>query len=85
MKPETSSEAQKREKRNKDRNVLAAARGSGLLAFGKFFNMGGRLIVALLLARLLGAAEYGIYNLAMSAAPLAMALGVFGLDDAMLR
>ncbi len=85
MKPETSSEAQKREKRNKDRNVLAAARGSGLLAFGKFFNMGGRLIVALLLARLLGAAEYGIYNLAMSAATLAMAIGVFGLDDAMLR
>jgi O-antigen/teichoic acid export membrane protein len=79
------SETRNRQERNNNRNVLAAARGSGLLAFGKFFNMGGRLIVALLLARLLGAAEYGLYNLAMSSATLAMAIGVFGFDDAMIR
>ncbi len=69
----------------KNRNILTAARGSGVLAFGRFFDLGGRLIVALILARLLGAEQYGVYNLVMSAATLATAIGVFGLDDAMLR
>jgi O-antigen/teichoic acid export membrane protein len=90
MKLDNSSEIQTqetedREAKIRNRNILTAARGSGVLAVGRFFNIGGRLLVVLLLARVLGAEQYGIYNLAMSAATLATAIGLFGLDDAMLR
>ena len=90
MKLDNSSEIQDRkiddpEAYIKNRNILTAARGSGVLAIGRFFNIGGRLLVVLLLARALGAEQYGMYNLAMSAATLATAIGLFGLDDAMLR
>lgn len=65
--------------------MLATAKGGSILAAGKLIELGGRFITALLLARLLGAGEYGMYNLALSAATIVAAVAGFGLDSAMIR
>jgi hypothetical protein len=66
-------------------HILAAARGTGFLALGSFFEVGVRFLIALMLARLLGADSYGLYVLAVSAATLFASFSALGLDDAMVR
>ncbi|MGH2381976.1 MAG: oligosaccharide flippase family protein [Candidatus Limnocylindria bacterium] len=66
-------------------DVTAAARGGGIVFGGKLFAWGARFVLAVLLARLLGAAEYGLYTVALSIAAVGSALAVFGLDSAMIR
>ena len=66
-------------------DVSAAARGGGIVFGGKLFAWGARFVLAVLLARLLGAAEYGLYTVALSIAAVGSALAVFGLDSAMIR
>lgn len=66
-------------------NVLTVARGGGFLAGGSFFDFGSRFLIGLLLARLLGPADYGLYHLSISAATLFAAISSLGLDDAMVR
>jgi O-antigen/teichoic acid export membrane protein len=68
-----------------DSNVLAAAKGSGFLAGGSFFEFASRFVIAVLLARLLGAHDYGLYVLAVSAAGIFAGFASLGLDDAMVR
>jgi O-antigen/teichoic acid export membrane protein len=68
-----------------ERNMLATARGGGILAAGQLFTFGGRFIIAFLLARLLGAEEYGLYSLALGAATVVTSISGFGLDSAMIR
>jgi O-antigen/teichoic acid export membrane protein len=68
-----------------ERDIITTARGAGFVAAGKFFEFASRFIIALLLARLLGASDYGLYVLAISAAAIFAGLGTFGLDDAMVR
>ncbi|MDQ5816607.1 MAG: flippase [Actinomycetota bacterium] len=65
--------------------VLATAKGTGYLAGGSFFEFAARFVIALLLARLMGPAEYGLYVLAISAAALLAGISQLGLDDAMVR
>lgn len=67
------------------RNVLSIARGGGFLAGGSFFDFASRFVIGLLLARLLGAGDYGLYQLATSAAALFAGVSSLGLDDAMVR
>jgi O-antigen/teichoic acid export membrane protein len=66
-------------------HVLVAARGSGTLAAGSFFEFATRFAIAFLLARGLGAGDYGLYVLAISAATLFSGVSLLGLDDAMVR
>jgi O-antigen/teichoic acid export membrane protein len=68
-----------------DAHVLAAARGTGFLALGSFFEVGVRFLIALMLARMLGANDYGLYVLAVSAITLFVGISALGLDDAMIR
>jgi O-antigen/teichoic acid export membrane protein len=68
-----------------DQHVLAMAKGSGILAAGSLFEFASRFVIAFLLARSLGAAEYGLYVMAVSAAALAAGMSQIGLDDAMVR
>lgn len=67
------------------RDVLTAAKGTAFVAGGQFFEYGARFFIALLLARLLGANDYGLYVLAISAATGFAALASMGLDGAMVR
>lgn len=65
--------------------ILATAKGSSFLAGGSFFEFATRFVIAFLLARLLGAQDYGLYVLALSAATLFSGISLLGLDDAMVR
>lgn len=68
-----------------ERNVLLAARGGSILAGGKFFAFGNRFIIAFVLARLLGAEQYGLLTLALSATVLMAGIAELGLDYALVR
>jgi O-antigen/teichoic acid export membrane protein len=66
-------------------HIIATAKGSGFLAGGSIFEFASRFVIALLLARGLGASGYGLYVLAISAAALFSGIALLGLDDAMVR
>lgn len=66
-------------------HAVDTARGGGFLAGGSVFEYATRFLVALLLARMLGADDYGLYVLALGAGSLFAGLGGLGLDDAMVR
>ena len=68
-----------------DRNIIATAKGGGIVFVGKVFTYGSRFIVAFLLARILGAEHYGAYNVALSAATIAGGMALIGLDAALVR
>ena len=68
-----------------EKNILSVAKGGGITFAGKMFLSAVRLVTAVLLARLLGAEEYGMYTLAISVATIAASISVFGLDTAMIR
>ena len=65
--------------------IISTAKGSGHLAGGSFFEFGSRFVIALVLARTLGASDYGLYVLAVSAAGVFAGIASLGLDDAIMR
>jgi len=66
-------------------SILATAKGTGYLAGGTFFAFACRFVIALVLARALGAESYGLYVLAVGAAGLFAGVSLLGIDDAMVR
>ena len=68
-----------------EQNILLTAKSGGVVFVGKLFNFVSRLIVTLLLTRLLGPEQYGLYNIALSAATIAGGLALVGLDAALVR
>src|SRR5262245_3466935 len=66
-------------------HILVAAKGSGITFVGKLVTLVSRFVLAVILARLLGAEQYGLYNLAVSALWVASGLALLGLDTAMVR
>jgi O-antigen/teichoic acid export membrane protein len=66
-------------------NMTAVAKGGGVTFGGKLFLNGTRLLTAMLLARILGAEQLGMYSFALSALDLTAGLAIFGLDTALLR
>lgn len=67
------------------RDVVVAARGGGIVFIGKLFAWGTRFVLAVILARLLGADGYGLYNLALTIATVAASIPTLGLDAAIVR
>lgn len=65
--------------------MLATAKGGSFLAAGTMFEYVSRFGIAFLLARLLGAEQYGMYTLAISAATIIASLSMLGLDSTMVR
>lgn len=68
-----------------DDYVVSAAKGSGIMTVGKLFEYVGRFAIAFLLARVLGAGQFGLYSLALSAAAIVTTIALLGMDDAVLR
>lgn len=66
-------------------DVVGLAKGGGFLVGGSFFDFVSRFIIGLLLARLLGPGEYGLYSLGISAAGIFAGISMLGLDSAMVR
>ena len=67
------------------KHVVVAARGGGIVFVGKLFAWGTRFALAVLLARILKADEYGLYNLALTVATVAASFPTLGLDAAIVR
>ena len=65
--------------------VVTAAKGSGILTLGRLVEYVGRFAIAFLLARVLGAEQFGIYSLALSASAIVSTISLLGMDDAILR
>lgn len=68
-----------------DDYVVTAAKGSGIMTVGKLVEYAGRFVIAFLLARVLGAEQFGVYSLALSAAAIVSTISLIGMDDAVLR
>lgn len=68
-----------------EQNILLTAKGGSALFVGKLFNFASRFLVTFLLTRFLGPEQYGLYNIALSAAGLAAGLALVGLDSALMR
>jgi O-antigen/teichoic acid export membrane protein len=71
--------------RASDRSVLIAAKGGGITFAGMMFAYGARLVIGILLARFLGAEQFGLYSLALSAVEMAVGLAALGLVRALVR
>ncbi len=68
-----------------DRIILTAAKGGGIVFAGKLFAYGARFVIGFILARLLGAEQFGLYNLALTAATMAGGFALLGLDSGLVR
>jgi len=68
-----------------EKNVNVVAKGGGVTFAGKLFLNVLRFVTALLLARILGADQLGLYSLSLSALNITMGLSLFGLDAAIIR
>jgi O-antigen/teichoic acid export membrane protein len=68
-----------------ERNVVLAAKGGGVTFTGTVFAYGSRMVAAIVLGRLLGAGNYGLYNLALAGAEIAAGVALLGLEAALVR
>jgi O-antigen/teichoic acid export membrane protein len=68
-----------------ERNVMLAAKGTGITFAGKLFAYASRLVTTLVLARLLAAGQYGLYNLGLTVVELATGLASLGMAIALVR
>ncbi len=68
-----------------EQNIHAVARGGGMTFAGKLFLNLIRFAAALLLARILGADQLGLYSLSLSVLNISVGLALFGLDAAVVR
>lgn len=68
-----------------DQQIVQVARGGGITFAAKLFLTASRFALAVLLARLLGAHDYGLYSLALSAVALGAGLALLGMDAALVR
>jgi len=71
--------------RRRGRDVVLAAKGGSVVFAGKLFAWGSRFVLAVLLANILRAEQYGLYNLALTATAIAASFAVLGLDTAVIR
>lgn len=68
-----------------EQNINVVAKGGGITFAGKLFLNVLRFATAVLLARILGADQLGMYSLSLSALNITMGLALFGLDAAIIR
>jgi O-antigen/teichoic acid export membrane protein len=68
-----------------EQDIAHTAKGGSMVAVGRLVTYVSRITITILLARLLAAEQYGMYNLAVTAAAIAAAVAVFGLDTAIMR
>lgn len=68
-----------------DQDVVVAAKGGGIAFAGRVFEYGSRFAIGILLARLLGADQYGLYTLALSAESIIGGLALLGMHTAVVR
>lgn len=65
--------------------LFQAAKGSGITFAGRLYVYGSRFVIAVVLARLLAAGQYGLFNLGLTAVELFTYLSSLGLATALVR
>jgi O-antigen/teichoic acid export membrane protein len=68
-----------------DRSVLVAAKGSGIVFTGSLLQYAVRFVSGIVLARFLGAEQYGLYNLSLTVITVVSGLTLLGLTLALVR
>ncbi len=68
-----------------DQNIMTVAKGGSIVFAGNLFQQALRFAIGIVQARLLGAEQLGLCNLALSAATIASGLAMLGLPSAMIR
>ena len=68
-----------------ERNLIGVAKGGGITLAGKMFTNVIRLVTAFLLARFLGAEQYGMYQLSLNVITLVAGVVLLGFDRALTR
>jgi O-antigen/teichoic acid export membrane protein len=68
-----------------NQDIFTAAKGSGILFAGRMFEQISRFVFAIVVARSIGAAGFGLYTLGMSVAFLLAAVAMLGLNSGMVR
>lgn len=66
-------------------HLLSAAKGGGVVFAGRLFQLTMRAVFGIVLARVLGAEQYGLCNLAMTAAAVASGISTLGLEQAVVH
>lgn len=69
----------------KDNNLVNVAKGGGITLIGKVFTNISRFVFVFLIARLLGAEQYGMYQLSLNTVSLLVGITILGLDGALVR
>jgi len=68
-----------------NRNILTAAKGGGAVFLGSLFQQSMRFALGVLVARSMGAEQYGLYSLADTAFYMIIGLSALGLFPALVR
>jgi O-antigen/teichoic acid export membrane protein len=68
-----------------EKNVLLTAKGGSIIFIGKLFVFVSGFFTAFILARYLGAENYGLYKLAITTVAIASSLTLSGLDIGLIR
>ncbi|MBA2346746.1 MAG: flippase [Solirubrobacterales bacterium] len=68
-----------------DRQMALVARGTLMVSAATFFGLGLNYIYAILLARMLGTGEFGLFSLALAVFNVLSLLALGGLDSAVLK
>ncbi len=68
-----------------ERKVLTAAKGGGITFAGVFFAYVARFATGVVLARLLGSRQFGLYSLSLTTAEIVSGLALLGLPEALVR
>jgi len=80
----TSSSANPSLTHAKATNIVSAAKGSGVVFMGRLFEYAGRFLLGVMLARFMGAGQYGIYALADTMLTLITGIALLGLSQGMV-
>jgi O-antigen/teichoic acid export membrane protein len=63
------------------RDILTAAKGGGMIFFGNLFSYACRFVFGIIVARAIGAAGYGLYDLGVTASLILGGVAVLGLES----
>jgi O-antigen/teichoic acid export membrane protein len=68
-----------------NQDIITAAKGGGILFFGRIFEEFSQVIYVILLARVLGTSGYGLYNLGIGIESILAVIALMGLAEGMVR
>ena len=70
---------------SENQNILTAAKGGGISFAGRIFEYVVRFVFGVLIARVIGVEQYGLYTLAITVSLIASNIAMLGLQTGMLR